>query len=291
MSNKSPLILAILAVIALVASGSLYVVKETQRGVLLKFGAVINPDLSPGLHVKIPFVDSVRLFDARLLTMDSRPERYLTLEKKAVIVDSYAKWRISNVERYYTSTSGDETTAKNLLQQRISAGLRAEFGRRSMHEVVSGQRDQLMDELTVKMDKVMRKELGITVVDIRVKRIDLPDEVSNSVYTRMNTEREREAREHRSKGRELAEGIRAAADRQRTIIKANAFRDAEITRGEGDAEAAAIYAKAYSQDPEFYAFVRSLEAYKKSFANKSDIMVVDPSGDFFKYIESSQGAQ
>jgi len=291
MSNKSPLILAILAVVALVASGSLYVVKETQRGVLLKFGAVINPDLSPGLHVKIPFVDSVRLFDARLLTMDSRPERYLTLEKKAVIVDSYAKWRISNVERYYTSTSGDETTAKNLLQQRISAGLRAEFGRRSMHEVVSGQRDQLMDELTVKMDKVMRKELGISVVDIRVKRIDLPDEVSSSVYTRMNTEREREAREHRSKGRELAEGIRAAADRQRTIIKANAFRDAEITRGEGDAEAAAIYAKAYSQDPEFYAFVRSLEAYKKSFANKSDIMVVDPSGDFFKYIESSKGSQ
>ncbi len=291
MSNKSPLILAILAVVALIASGSLYVVKETQRGVLLKFGAVINPDLSPGLHIKIPFVDSVRLFDARLLTMDSRPERYLTLEKKAVIVDSYAKWRISNVERYYTSTSGDETTAKNLLQQRISAGLRAEFGRRSMHEVVSGQRDQLMDELTVKMDKVMRKELGISVVDIRVKRIDLPDEVSNSVYTRMNTEREREAREHRSKGRELAEGIRAAADRQRTIIKANAFRDAEITRGEGDAEAAAIYAKAYSQDPEFYAFVRSLEAYKKSFANKSDIMVVDPSGDFFKYIESSKGSQ
>jgi membrane protease subunit HflC len=291
MSNKSPLILAILAVVALIASGSLYVVKETQRGVLLKFGAVINPDLSPGLHVKIPFVDSVRLFDARLLTMDSRPERYLTLEKKAVIVDSYAKWRISNVERYYTSTSGDETTAKNLLQQRISSGLRAEFGRRSMHEVVSGQRDQLMDELTVKMDKVMRKELGISVVDIRVKRIDLPDEVSNSVYTRMNTEREREAREHRSKGRELAEGIRAAADRQRTIIKANAFRDAEITRGEGDAEAAAIYSKAYSQDPEFYAFVRSLEAYKKSFANKSDIMVVDPSGDFFKYIESSQGAK
>ncbi|ROR98755.1 protease FtsH subunit HflC [Sinobacterium caligoides] len=291
MNNKSPLILGVLALLLLVVSNSLYVVKETERAVLLRFGAISQSDVKPGLHVKVPFVNTVRIFDARLLTLDSPSERYLTLEKKAVIVDSYTKWRIIDVEKFYTSTGGDEMRAQDILGRRVKDGLRAEFGRRSMHEVVSGQRDQLMEELTVKQDKELRKTLGIEVVDIRVKQIDLPSDVSDSVYARMNTERQREAREHRSKGKELAEGIRAAAERESTVIAANAFRDSEVTRGEGDATAAAIYAKAYTQDPEFYAFVRSLEAYRSSFANKSDVMVVEPSSEFFKYLGDSKGGK
>jgi membrane protease subunit HflC len=289
MNNKSPLILGVLALVLLIATSSLYVVKETERAVLLKFGAVVQPDVQPGLHFKIPFVNTVRKFDARLLTLDSPSARYLTLEKKAVIVDYFAKWRIADVQKFYTSTSGDELTAQNILARRINDGLRAQFGRRSMHEVVSGQRDELMEELTTRLDKTMRSQLGIELVDIRVKQIDLPSEVSESVYARMNTERQREAREHRAMGRELAEGISAAADRQRTVIEANAFRDSQVLRGEGDATAASIYAKVYSQDPEFYAFIRSLEAYRNSFSSKSDIMVVDPSSDFFRYLGDSKG--
>jgi membrane protease subunit HflC len=289
MNNKSLFILGLLALLFFVTSNSLFVVKETERAVVLKFGAVVRPDVQPGLHFKIPFVNTVRSFDARLLTLDSPSERYLTLEKKAVIVDSYTKWRIADVQKFYTSTSGDEFNAQNLLAQRVKAGLRDQFGKRSMYEVVSGQRDELMDTLTARLDKAMRTELGIEVVDIRVKQIDLPSEVSESVYARMNTERQREAREHRAMGRELAEGISAAADRQRTVIEANAFRDSQVLRGEGDATAASIYAKAYSQDPEFYAFIRSLEAYRNSFSSKSDIMVVDPSSDFFRYLGDSKG--
>jgi membrane protease subunit HflC len=289
MNNKSLFILGLLALLVFVTSNSLFVVKETERAVVLKFGAVVRPDVQPGLHFKIPFVNTVRSFDARLLTLDSPSERYLTLEKKAVIVDSYTKWRIADVQKFYTSTSGDEFNAQNLLAQRVKAGLRDQFGKRSMYEVVSGQRDELMDTLTARLDKAMRTELGIEVVDIRVKQIDLPSEVSESVYARMNTERQREAREHRAMGRELAEGISAAADRQRTVIEANAFRDSQVLRGEGDATAASIYAKAYSQDPEFYAFIRSLEAYRNSFSSKSDIMVVDPSSDFFRYLGDSKG--
>jgi membrane protease subunit HflC len=289
MNNKSLFILGLLALLVFVTSNSLFVVKETERAVVLKFGAVVRPDVQPGLHFKIPFVNTVRSFDARLLTLDSPSERYLTLEKKAVIVDSYTKWRIADVQKFYTSTSGDEFNAQNLLAQRVKAGLRDQFGKRSMYEVVSGQRDELMDTLTARLDKAMRTELGIEVVDIRVKQIDLPSEVSESVYARMNTERQREAREHRAMGRELAEGISAAADRQRTVIEANAFRDSQVLRGEGDATAASIYAKAYSQDAEFYAFIRSLEAYRNSFSSKSDIMVVDPSSDFFRYLGDSKG--
>jgi membrane protease subunit HflC len=289
MNNKSLFILGLLALLFFVTANSLFVVKETERAVVLKFGAVVRPDVQPGLHFKIPFVNTVRSFDARLLTLDSPSERYLTLEKKAVIVDSYTKWRIADVQKFYTSTSGDEFNAQNLLAQRVKAGLRDQFGKRSMYEVVSGQRDELMDTLTARLDKAMRTELGIEVVDIRVKQIDLPSEVSESVYARMNTERQREAREHRAMGRELAEGISAAADRQRTVIEANAFRDSQVLRGEGDATAASIYAKVYSQDPEFYAFIRSLEAYRNSFSSKSDIMVVDPSSDFFRYLGDSKG--
>ncbi len=279
----------LLAVI--VASKTLYIISETERGVLLKFGKVVEHDLPPGLHVKIPLVHEVRRFDARVLTLDAPPERFLTVEKKGIIVDSYAKWRILDVKRFYTATDGDEVSAQRLLAQRINEGLRNQFGYRSLQEVVSGERDQLMEDLTKMLNDLTIEKLGVELIDIRVKRIDLPEQVSDSVFSRMTAEREREAREHRSKGKEQAEVIRADADRQRTILEAEAYRDAELLRGEGDAKATAIYSSAYNQDPEFYRFVRSLTAYKESFKNKSDIMVVSPDSDFFRYLKDSAGKQ
>jgi len=251
---------------------------------LLKFGAVARADVPPGMHIKLPFVEEVRRFDARVLTLDAPAERFLTLEKKAVMVDSFAKFRVTDVEKYYTSTSGDENRAKDLLKQRVNTGLRNEISKRSLHEVVSGERDQLMTILTKNLDFVAKTELGVEVVDVRVKRIDLPDEVSESVYNRMNTEREIEAAEHRAKGKELAVGIRADADRQEVVILAEAYRDAERIRGSGDAEAAGIYAAAYNRDPEFYRFYRSMAAYRETFASKGDVLLVQPDSDFFNYM-------
>jgi len=266
----------------------MYIVSERERAVLLKFGEVVKTDVPPGLHFKIPIVNKVRKFDGRLLTLDSQSQRFLTLEKKAVIVDSYVKWRISSVEKYYTATSGDEFVAARLLSSRVDTGLRNQFGERSMHEVVSGERDELMTELTHNLNDIAQKELGMEVLDVRVKGIDLPPEVSSSVFNRMATERDREARDHRAKGKELAEGISADADRQKTVIEAKAFRDAEKIRGEGDALAAATYAQAYNQDPEFYAFYRSLKAYKETFSNKGDILILKPDSEFFKYLNKKK---
>jgi len=249
---------------------------------------VVEADLQPGLHVKIPLVNKVRKFDARLLTLDSSTSRFLTLEKKAVMVDAYAKWRVADAERFYTATSGLKQIADERLSRRLESGLRDQFGKRTLHEVVSGERDALMADITASLDRMARKELGIEVLDVRVKAIDLPREVNRSVFERMSTEREREAREHRAKGRELAEGIRADADRQQRVLLAEAYREAEETRGDGDAKAAAIYSEAYAQDQEFYGFYRSLRAYRESFANKSDVLVLDPSSDFFRYLEKSK---
>lgn len=289
MSNKSFFGVAALLLVAFVAFNCLFVVKETERAVLLKFGRVVDADLAPGLHVKIPFVNTVRTFDARLLTLDAPAQRFLTVEKKAVIVDSYAKWKIVDVGKYYTATNGEEVRAHGLLAQRINTGLRNEFGERTMHEVISGERDQLMQDLVAAMDQFTESEFGIQLVDVRVKRIDLPEQVSQSVYNRMNSEREREAREHRSKGKELAEGIRAAAEREKVVVESDAYRDAERIRGEGDAEAAAIYAEAYGKDAEFYSFTRSLRAYQDSFANKGDVLLLEPDSDFFRYLKHSKG--
>ncbi len=289
MNNKLFSVLVAVAIVLLVASNALFIIKETERGVMLKFGKVVNDDLKPGLQVKIPWVHEVRKFDARILTLDARPERFLTVEKKGMIVDSFAKWRIKDVSTYYTATNGEESRAERLLSQRINEGLRNQFGLRSLHEVVSGERDQLMVDLTAKLNEFSNTELGIEVVDVRVKRIDLPEQVSESVFNRMTSEREREAREHRSKGKEQAEVIRADADRQRTILEAEAYRDSELARGEGDAKAAAIYASAYNKDPEFYTFVRSLNAYKETFKGKEDILLVDPESDFFRYLNNSKG--
>ncbi|WP_435214108.1 protease modulator HflC [Luminiphilus sp. nBUS_16] len=276
----------LLALVVIVASNSLYVVKETQRGVLLKFGEVVNPDLKPGIHIKVPFVNNVRLFDGRILTVDSPAERFFTQEKKALIVDSYAKFRVLDTATYYTATNGEEARAAGLLAQRINDGLRNEVAVRTVQEVVSGSRDEVMESITRRISEVAATELGVEVIDVRVKKIDLPPDVSDSVYRRMNAEREKEARELRSEGQELAEGIRASADREVTVLEANAFKEAEMVRGLGDAEATRIYAEAYNQDPEFYAFVRSLKAYQETFNAGSDIMLIEPDNQFYQYLRS-----
>jgi len=289
MSGRQMSILIGLVVLLAIVSNSLYVVNERERAVLLKFGEVVATDIEPGLHFKIPVVNDVRRFESRLITLDSSPQRYLTAEKKALIVDSFVKWRVADAGKYYTATGGDEFSANSLLASRVDNGLRNKFGERTVYEVVSGERDALMAEITKELDDIALNELGIHVLDVRVKGIDLPPEVSNAVFTRMSTEREREARDHRSRGRELAEGIEADADRQKTVIEANAYREAEQIRGEGDAVAAEIYANAFNQDPEFYAFYRSISAYKSSFAGKEDLLVIDPESDFFRYLKDPTG--
>jgi membrane protease subunit HflC len=291
MSGRS-LTLTLLAVLVLfIASNALFVIKETERGVLLRFGEVVNPNLEPGLHVKIPFVNNVRKFDGRVLTLDSQPERFFTQEQKALIIDSYAKYKIADTATFYTATNGEESRAAGLLSQRVNDGLRNQVAIRTIQEVVSGERDQLMENITRELDKVARTELGVEVVDVRVKQIDLPPEVSESVYRRMNAVREKEARERRSQGQELAEGIRAAADREVTVIRANAYREAEQIRGEGDAEATRVYADAFGQDPEFYAFTRSLRAYQDSFQGSGDVLLVQPDSDFFRYLKDASGGR
>ena len=278
----------VLMVILLGANSTLYVVSEFERGVKLQFGKLVEADIQPGLHVKMPFVDNVRIFDARILTVDAQPASFFTVEKKRLIVDSYAKWRIANVETYYKATGGVESVAQNRLANRVNNGLRNQFGTRTLHEVVSGERDLLMKNITDELNATVLASLGIEVVDVRVKRIDLPQEVSSQVFRRMTAERDKEARELRSTGKERAEKIRASADRERTIEVANAYRDAEELRGQGDAKAASVYAAAYRQDPEFYSFMRSLNAYKSAFSNKGDIMLVEPDSDFFKYLNQQR---
>jgi len=287
--KKSSIFISALSLIAvIIISQSLFVVSEIERAVKLRFGEIVQFDLEPGLHFKWPIINSVRYFDSRILTLDAQPQRYLTSEKKALMVDSFIKWRIKDVAKYFTTTGGDEERAKRLLSQRVDTGLRNEFGVRTVKEVVSGERDQLMNSLTSMLDKIAQEELGVEVIDLRVKRIDLPLEVSDSVYNRMRTERQRLARELRAQGNEVAEKIRATADKDKTIILADAYREAEETRGNGDAKATATYAEAYSKDPEFYDFTRSLKAYQATFQSKGDILLIDPDSDFFKYLDNSK---
>lgn len=280
-------VIALLLIV--VGFNTLYIIKETDRAVLLKFGEIVNPDVQPGLHIRWPVINTLRKFDGRVQTLDAQPQSYLTVEKKRLIVDSFIKWRITDPQKYYTATSGDEYKAAELLLPNVDAGLRNQFGERTLTEVVSGERDELMLELVDSLSMQTQEELGIELIDIRVKKIDLPQEVSASVYERMRTEREREARELRSRGKELAEGIQADADRQKAVIEANAYRDAQQVRGEGDALAASIYAQAYNNDPEFYSFYRSLNAYKEAFNQQGDIMVLKPDSDFFRYLGNSSG--
>lgn len=287
MSLRNILAVVLGIIVVLLLFMSFYTVQQTERAVLLRFGAVHRADVAPGLHLKLPIADEVKTTEARVLTVDSDPERYFTLEKKPVIVDSFVKWRVDDVSSYYTATGFDDNAARLRIAERVNEGLRNQISRRDMHEVISGERDQLMRELTEQLDIDMRREFGIRVLDVRVKRIELPPEVSVSVYDRMNSEREIEAQQHRAAGRQLAIEINADADRQVVVISANAYREAEELRGDGDAEAARVYAEAFSQDPEFYEFYRSINAYAKVFADKGDVLVLDPKSDFFKYLEQS----
>ncbi|MSR11946.1 MAG: protease modulator HflC [Gammaproteobacteria bacterium] len=288
---KSYILAGLVFLILIVVGNSLFVVKETERAVLLQFGELVQADIASGLHVKIPWVNTVRKFDARIQTQDTTPERFLTLEQKALEVNSYAKWRIVDVRQFYVSTNGNEATAGNLLADRINDGLRDQIGARNLQEVVAGERDQLSADLRTDLNESTALDLGIEVIDVRVKRIDLPDDVRSSVYERMITERNREAQQLRSRGEELAIGIRADADRQSTIFRAEAYRDSERIRGEGDAQATAIYADVYTKDPEFFSFTRSLNAYRSTFNSKGDVLLLDPNSEYFKYLKNENLAQ
>jgi membrane protease subunit HflC len=284
--NYASTILVALVAIFLLAASSLYVVDQRQQAILFQLGEVVDVKTSPGLYFKIPLAQNVRYFDSRILTMDTaEPERFITSEKKNVLVDLFVKWRIVDVKQYYISVRGDEMLAQTRLSQTVNSSLRDEFGNRTVHDVVSGERDKIMEIMRQKADADARK-IGVEVVDVRLKRVDLPQEVSESVYRRMEAERKRVANELRSTGAAESEKIRADADRQREVILAEAYRQAQEIKGEGDAKASAIYAGAFQPNPEFYAFYRSMEAYKQSFKNKSDMMVLEPNSEFFKYMKN-----
>lgn len=276
---------AVILVALLIGSSALYIVDVRDRAILLRLGEMVKTDVPPGLHVKIPFLDSVRLFDGRLQTLDIPPERFLTQEKKNLIVDFYVKWRIDDVARYYRATGGSEFVAAQRLEQIVKDGLRSEFGRRTVQEAVSGDRFALTETMTGLASR-QSSELGVEVKEVRIKRMDLPNEVSSSVFARMEAERARTARELRAEGEEAAEGVRADADRQREVMLAEAYRDAERLRGEGDRLAAEIFAKAHETAPEFYAFYRSLQAYREALGSGDTTMVLSTDGEFFDYFRS-----
>jgi len=285
MRERFPLLAGLLIAVLIVLSMSMFTVDQRQFGIVRQFGEIKQVLGEPGLNFKWPLIQDVRYFDKRILTFDTaEPERFITSEKKNVLVHFFVKWRIIDAKQYYVSVGGDEARARTRLEQTVNAGLREEFGKRTVHEVVSGERDKIMEDIRVKADQDARK-IGVQIVDVRLKRVDLPVDVSESVYRRMEAERKRVANELRSQGAAEAEKIRADADRQREIIVAEAYRDAQQIKGEGDAKSAGIYAQAFGQNPEFYAFYRSLEAYRQSFRSKSDVLLVDPSSDFFKYLK------
>lgn len=284
MGQTKALVGIVIAVIVVLASSSLYVVNEREKAIKFRLGEIVTTNIEPGLHWQTPFINNVRKFDSRIQTLDAEPERYLTGEKKNLIVDSFVKWRIKDVANYYTATGGDAVRANLRMSQIIKDGLRGEFAKRTINEAVSGERQEIMNTITVQANK-QAEPFGIEIVDVRIKRIDFPSDISDSVYRRMRSERQRVAKDLRSRGAEEAEKIRAEADRQRTVISADAYRDAETLRGEGDATATDIYAKAYGRDLEFYSLYRSLNAYRTTFASKSDILVIEPNSEFFKYFK------
>ena len=287
MSSRINLLGAVLVTALVVLAMSMFTVDQRQFAVVFQLGEVKRAISEPGLYFKVPMVQNVRYFEKRIITLDNaEPERFITSEKKNVLVDSYIKWRIVDPKLYYISVSGDESRAKTRLNQTVNAGLREEFGKRTVHDVVSGERDKIMEQMREKADSDARK-IGVQIVDVRVKRVELPTEVSDAVYRRMEAERKRVANELRSEGSAEAEKIRADADRQREIIIAEAYRDAQKIKGEGDAKATSTYAQAFGQNTEFYAFYRSLEAYRASFRNKGDVLVIEPNSEFFKYLKSS----
>ena len=290
MKNIGTILLGIIAALLLL-SLSAFTVDQREYALVFRLGEIVAVKKEAGLYFKIPMVDNVRYFDNRILTLDSaEPDRFLTSEKKNVLVDSFVKWKIIDPAKYYVSVKGDEIQAERRLSQTVNDGLRAEFGKRTIHDVVSGERGQIMEILRQRADRDSR-QMGIQVLDVRLKRVDLPEKVSESVYQRMEAERKGVANQLRSEGSAASEKIRADADKQREVIIAEAFREAQNTKGQGDAKAAEVYSQAYSKNPEFYAFYRSLEAYRNSFKSKSDVMVLEPSSDFFKYMRNSGGAK
>lgn len=287
--------IALIVTLGVLGLGSLFVVKEGNKAIVIQFGKVQRDSetgetvvFDPGLHFKLPFIDRVVNLDARIQTLDDAPGRFVTSEKKDLIVDSYVKWKIKDFARYYLSTGGFKDQAEALLKQKVNNGLRSEFGTRTIAQIVSGERSELMDE-AMEQAAGSSDELGIEIVDVRVKQINLPLEVSNSVFQNMRAERAAVAREHRSQGKEQSEIIKADIDAKVTVMLADAERNARKLRGEGDAQAAKIYADTYSQSPEFYSFLRSMDAYRASFNSKQDVLILDPSSDFFKYMKDTKG--
>jgi modulator of FtsH protease HflC len=282
-------IAAVLVALLLIASGTLFTVDQRQNAIVFQLGEVKEVIQRSGLHVKWPLLQNVRRFDMRILTYDdAEPLRFLTSGNRPVLVDSFVKWRVNDVRQYYVSVQGDEFRATTRIRQTVSGVLRDEFGVRNLHDVVSGERDLIMDRVREKVDQDL-KRIGVEIVDVRLKRVDLPQDVSESVYRRMEAERKRLANELRSTGAAEAERIRADAERQREIMIAEAYRDAQSVKGDGDAKAAAIYADAFNRNPEFYAFYRSMEAYRSSFGGRSDLMLLEPTSDFFRYLRDAQG--
>jgi membrane protease subunit HflC len=287
MRNRLPLIAGLILFLVVLASMSLYTVDQRQYALVFQLGEIKRIVTEPGIKLKWPMIQNVRYFDRRILTLDTpEPELFQTSEKKNVLVDLFVKWRIADAELYYKSFNADEAKAANRLEQTVTSGLREEFGKRTVHEVVSGERAQIMEDMRRKAEDDAKK-YGMEIIDVRVKRVDLPAEVSDSVYRRMEAERKRVANELRSTGGAEAEKIKADAEKQREVIVAEAYRDAQRIKGEGDAKASAIYAEAFGKNPEFYRFYRSLDAYRQSFRSKNDVLVVDPSSEFFKYLKGS----
>ena len=286
MRNIGSLLIGVFVLLVIITS-SAYTVDQREYALVFRLGEIVSVKRDPGLYFKMPMVENIRYYDKRILTLNwEEPDRFITSEKKNVLVDSFVKWRIVDPSKYYVSVRGDEVQAERRLSQMVNDGLRAEFGKRTIHDVVSGERSEIMEILRQRADKESR-QMGIQILDVRLRRVDLPKEVSESVYQRMEAERKSVANEMRSQGAAAAEKIRADADRQREVIIAEAFRDAQKVKGEGDAKASEVYAQAFGKNPEFYAFYRSQEAYKNSFKSKSDVMVIDQSSDFFKYMRSS----
>ena len=282
--TAAAIVTAVLAL--LVLSTSVYTVDQRKAAIKFQLGEVIAIQTEPGLYFLVPVLQNVRLYDTRIQTLDAREaERFLTSENKNVLVDSFVKWRVTDVKQYYVSVRGDPVAAEARISQTVNDALRAEFARRTVHDVVSGEREKVMETVADKVDRDV-KGIGVAVVDVRLKRVDLVPEISSDVYRRMESERKRAANELRSTGKAEGEKLQAEADRARQVIIAEAYRDAQRVKGEGDAQASRIYAEAFSKNPEFYSFYRSMEAYRQSLNSKGDVMLLDPSSEFFKYLKS-----
>ena len=286
MSGKNMMWIILAVIIVAVGSSAVYYVDEREKAIVFQFGEIVRADDQPGIHFKVPFINNVRKFDARIQTMDAEPESYLTEEKKNLIVDSFVKWRVKDAFTYYTTLGGLPANARNRLSQRVNDALRSEFGKRNVQQVISGDRVEIMNAVRQAIGKET-SGLGIEVIDVRLKRVDLDAAISERVYQRMEAERSMVAKELRARGAEAAEKVRADADRQRQVILANANRDAQEVRGLGDATATKIYADAFSQDREFYRLYRSLSAYRNTFNNPSNLLVIEPTSEFFRYFNSA----